>query len=248
MAFAKHIGLMNCFTYGLLNPRKALNMHKQLADVLDAARPDEPKNKVVGDGNGNAMSNIMCDYQAGISPSEIVCQELYNTIESLDKQGYFSSTKERDIIQKTIEIIFDPLTFSRTIFPIHKGAKLLKACAHKKNSQGQHCHEMMILSNWDLESFEILKDLPQNKVVFQHFKPENIVISGAFGSHDGLKPHKTVFEYVINLKQVKPSDIVFIDDQEVNIAAARACGIKAVHLKDGDYHQLKKDLKKLGVL
>ncbi len=55
---------------------------------------------------------------------------------------------------------------------------------------------------------------------------------GVFLSHKlGMnKPHREIFEYVLQVNGLRPGETLFIDDAEENIRAATALGIKTIHL------------------
>lgn len=60
-----------------------------------------------------------------------------------------------------------------------------------------------------------------------------------------LKPDRKVFEYVIELANCKPDEILFIDDGLKNVKSAEVLGI--VGLNFDTVEQLKEDLAKLGI-
>jgi len=55
---------------------------------------------------------------------------------------------------------------------------------------------------------------------------------GVFLSHKlGMnKPHREIFEYVLQVNGLRPDETLFIDDAEENIRAAAALGIQTIHL------------------
>ncbi len=57
------------------------------------------------------------------------------------------------------------------------------------------------------------------------------------------KPDREMFEIALNKLGITPEEAVFIDDQQKNIEAAKALGIKGIRFQD--LEQLKKDLSKL---
>jgi len=59
------------------------------------------------------------------------------------------------------------------------------------------------------------------------------------------KPEKKAFGYVLSKLKVKPSEAVFIDNQEENVAGAKRAGLKTILFKDNK--GMEKDLLKLGV-
>lgn len=247
---ARHIGIWDLFCYKFAERKNPYDLRGTLFSILDRTRAHEPKNLSVPDDQGKPLNNIMCDYQAGLQTSDKLLEEIQTTIEQLDTEGYFSSKREKRIMEKMIQTIFDPIAFARFTHPISQGVNILKQCANKKDAEGNPEHEMMILSNWDAESFSILQDLKQGKAVLKYVKPENVLVSGTFANYTHLKPHPNAFKHIIAMKNVDPSEIIFIDDQEVNCKAAQACGITAIHLpkEKNSYKNLKKQLKELDVL
>jgi HAD superfamily hydrolase (TIGR01509 family) len=61
-----------------------------------------------------------------------------------------------------------------------------------------------------------------------------------------LKEEPRVFQMLLGNLKEKPKDCLFIDDREVNLAAARTLGINTLHFKNSEL--LVKDLEKLGIL
>ena len=68
--------------------------------------------------------------------------------------------------------------------------------------------------------------------VFQHF--EHLFLSFEIGH---CKPETGAFDIVLEGVSVLPADILFLDDMEQNIAAARRLGIKALQV-DGSVEVL----------
>jgi HAD superfamily hydrolase (TIGR01509 family) len=59
-----------------------------------------------------------------------------------------------------------------------------------------------------------------------------------------IKPDPAIYEYCLRGLGVASSETLFIDDREVNLAAARAMGIRGIQFKS--IAQLKKDLAAAG--
>jgi len=140
--------------------------------------------------------------------------------------------------------------------PIPAGVDLLQQCAGYTDAKGRPCNELMILSNWNTESFEKLKARPEFDPIFKLIQPENISISGRFQDRRGLKPNLMPFDTLITAKQrqnaqLTASDFIFLDDQQVNVDAARSCGMQAFLVNPYDpksYEQVAAELRKLGAL
>jgi len=74
------------------------------------------------------------------------------------------------------------------------------------------------------------------------------LFSPAYASHHihQAKPDKACFEFIVNDLKASPGNILFLDDSEVNVAAARNCGLIAYQI-DPRLGALPK-LKELGIL
>lgn len=57
------------------------------------------------------------------------------------------------------------------------------------------------------------------------------------------KPHARIYEIAIKRLGVKPEEIIFVDNNEENIAAARKLGMKVVLAKNSD--QIVEEVKKI---
>lgn len=69
---------------------------------------------------------------------------------------------------------------------------------------------------------------------------ERIHLSHELGAR---KPEPACFEAVLELEGVPPEEVVFVDDAEEHVTAARSLGIEAIHFTSAD--QLARDLGQL---
>jgi 2-haloacid dehalogenase len=77
------------------------------------------------------------------------------------------------------------------------------------------------LSNWSAEFFARTRlKFP----VFERF--QHIVLSGDVKL---VKPDPAIFRHLFRALQCQPEEIVFLDDNRANVAAARALGIETIH-------------------
>jgi putative hydrolase of the HAD superfamily len=97
-------------------------------------------------------------------------------------------------------------------------------------------YKMYIFSNHSDLFFDVIKTVGLDKL----FKAENLFISSQIGL---LKPTKESFDYVLNRINLRPEEIIFIDDQEPNVFKARDLGMSAILFKNAN--QLKSDIKSL---
>jgi len=243
---ASYIGFLNCILYIILEWKNPAKLRTKFFDILNATRAQEPRYPYMpADELGTPMPNIMADYQAGIITSQQLLQEVFHTIQKRDRHNYFSSKRERLILEKTMQAIFDPTIFVYINKPIIQAIDLLAQCHQNMLTKTWSIQAMMILSNLEAETFELMQQSTEDQSILQYFEPHNIFISGFFHNRKMLKPSPEIFSYLLAQRDLNPESYIFIDDQDVNIKTARACGMHAIHLQNGDYQQVEMELKRL---
>jgi len=80
------------------------------------------------------------------------------------------------------------------------------------------------LSNWSAEMFPHAEEKYDWLELF-----DGVVVSGRVKM---IKPDREIFDYLLNTFQLRAADLLFIDDHEPNVVAARSYGI-AAHLFRG---------------
>jgi len=97
--------------------------------------------------------------------------------------------------------------------------------------------KVVALTNWSSETFPIA----QKRFDFLNWF-EGIVVSG---EEKTRKPHKEIYEILINRYQITPENALFIDDNLRNIEASKELGLNAIHFKDPN--QLNKALTNFNI-
>lgn len=240
-------GFWNMLKIAMVVPSEA-HMKQMVRDVLEQIQSEEPRDKCFPDEDGLCISPVHCDYLACRIPSGELKEKINKSIEQLASEGYFKNDLQKKLVASTLETIFTPHLYAYYMRPVKKGIALLKECADIKSAHGQPRNQMMILSNWDCESFPFLQQEKANQKVFQYFKQENIFISGQFKNIDGLKPCDWIFNYLIDFKKLKPSDFILIDNSPANIQAAQKHGMHAILVNKGNYKEARQELRRLGAL
>jgi len=164
------------------------------------------------DEKGNALPMLMSAWLQGTIPSSDMLVLIENALKN--RPAWFKCLAEKRIIENTARLIFTPEIFvsSRKISPA--GIAFIKKC--KKEG-----HRIYGLSNWDAESFVVLKR--QHPELFDLF--DGIIISAEAKAN---KPHATIYQTLLNRYSLKAENCWFIDDQQDNIDAAKKLGINAV--------------------
>lgn len=234
---------------GYLNSKDIQNKMDQ---ILDNARQHEERQTCIVNQRGIPHANIDCDHLNGICSNKVLYEEIqksFKDLEEKDKQNkdssdlFFVNNVYKSLLEAAISMRFlDPKFYGESFIPISHGVELLKKCSDAGV-------EMAILSNWDAESFPFTQGFHRNNIVFSHFKPENMFVSGFIKIS---KPYTQAFEYVVKEMNAKPEDFIFIDDLLANVEAARSIGMHGIQLTDyknpKSYEALEKELEELGIL
>lgn len=195
--------------------------HKKLFAFLDAIKPYDKDQMIIKDAHGHIMPQLFIDWLKGtISGQEIL--ELVRIT-----PGNFATNAEETLVRALAEVLFDPYYFVQTRHIIPQAVALIKDC--KKAG-----HSVYILSNWEPESFDLLKQLYPE--VFDLFDGQ--VISGKIGL---VKPDDAIYRYLLETYQLDPRETIIIDDQPENITAAENNGIHGIRYTKkrgflGSYH------------
>lgn len=220
----QHIGIFNVATYCFHHRINPLHLDSCLRDklftTLDAIAQEHNLctadfYEVAYDEKGNMLPFLMCAWLQGrISGSKII---VYAKDSIIDHPEWFACLAEQRIIQNMITMIFTPhyLVNSRTISVA--GIAFIKKCKHEG-------HKIYGLSNWDPESYLLLK--AKHPELFDLF--DGVIISGHAHAN---KPHKLIYQTLLEQYHLDPEQCWFIDDQEENIVAAQKLGINAVTYK-----------------
>lgn len=229
----KHLSLLN-YMWGGTKTASPLDLSAITVLTKSHVKPWHSKEKILLH-TGKPVPPIICYWLTGSLSSEKALQLSLNQLKI--ETNYSSVTKQ--IIKKMLEDLFDPYTLATCMQPIQPMVKILSECASSKK------YSLYLLSNWDIESFNILSQSTHGKQVLQYFNQNNTVISGFV---DYLKPQHQIFEYFINHYQINPKETVFIDDQIENIEKAEEYGITAIHFMNNDADSIEKELKHLKIL
>lgn len=164
------------------------------------------------DDHGCLLPKIMCDWLAGSKTTKEIRELVCASINS--NTSFFNNNAQRQLIRAMACMMFTPETFIKTQHIHNEGVAFVKACKKKG-------YKLYVLSNWDAESFKLLKK--NHADLFELF--DGIVASGDIGL---LKPDTRIYEYILEKYDLDPSSCVFIDDQHVNIYGREAASENAV--------------------
>lgn len=241
LGVAKEIGLGYFASYAIFDFKNP-NIQQLLFDILEQMeKPERGVREKAGTGEGMPLPTIMCQWQAGITTGPEIIKRSYRHLKMLESIDYFDSDRERVLVEKTIQAMFDPQVLARNVRPVKKGFDLVKLCGDARNADGTKKNRNFVFSNWDNLSFDIF--YKNNRGLFKPF--EAVVISGHIKL---IKPRRESFMYLLEKYKLNARDCILIDDQEVNVTAARKCGIKSIHVQNLDFDHVVRELKMYGAL
>ena len=242
MKIASSIGISRFLGYWFLDGKNPFTqVEPRLFDVLSHIPcPPLKEGQNACSKSGRSLPGVMCHWQAGTMSGADIAAGSKKVIERLDQEGYFISRRERMLIDKTIEGMFNPSLLASSMRPIRMTSRIFRECAHEINPDGTQRNINIALSNWDPDSFAILKS--RYSFTFSHF--DHLVISGQCGY---IKPWKSMYEHLIKTHKLNPSECLFIDDQEENLLQAKKLGFNTYHMK-GNYRELRRVLIEFGAL
>ncbi|MGA9530949.1 MAG: HAD-IA family hydrolase [Candidatus Babeliales bacterium] len=178
-------------------------------ETLEKIDPESPHIRFIPTYRNMRIPGITVAWMKG----DITTAELLKKIETgLDTfSSFFTSTKEKKVIAKLVQLFFDPHVRAKVYRLIPKGVKLAKLCK-------KYGYRLILVSNMDADIIPLLQEKYPD--LFNLF--DDMVISANIHM---IKPEKKIFEYLIQHFSLTPKDTYFIDDQPSNVAAAREFGI-----------------------
>lgn len=245
--YANHIGFTNLGIFlacDWFNPlslgRRLQNQIFNLLSQVDLQQPEGFINTRTR--KGDPLPYVISACQAGlINPSQAL-ELAMAKFDELDKAGnYFLSNREKEVVRKALDATFTPAVHSASVYTYPKGLNLVKRISEIKDENGNRKFKQYILSNWEPESFEIVK----NNLLQDYLDCfEDIICSGQMGT---VKPNIEAFNYILNKHNLDPVNCVFIDDQQENIVGAKEAGIEnSILFKK--HAELENTLKSLEIL
>lgn len=164
------------------------------------------------DPYGNRMPGLMCDWQRGLKSNSELKAIIEKAIEAHPE--WFAADIEKQLVHQIMVKMFTPELLVSTVKIIPEGLDFVKKC----KEQG---HTLIILSNWDPESFQLLQaKFPEFLILF-----DGMIVSGI--THEA-KPKREAYGLLIDRQKKYHEDILFIDDQKENVDAARKYGLQAI--------------------
>jgi FMN phosphatase YigB (HAD superfamily) len=178
------------------------------------------------DEKGNELPYFLCAWLQGTMKG----YDIRNLVhyETEQHPEWFGCCAEKRIVQNLTQFILTPELFADSMKVSQAGIAFIKRC--KKEG-----HAVYGLSNWDADSFEIIKK--NHPELFDLF--DGIVVSAHVHAN---KPHESIYRILLDMYQLEAQNCWFIDDQKENITAAQKLGINAI-LHHQDFHNVASKIR-----
>jgi len=227
IGFAKKIG------YGVLASYAVTHWKSpgyRCLDMLHAmSNHESQKPHITITLKNRTMPRCLVELQEGKKTALQAKDEILKTIEILDQEKHFNSTKEKMLMINIMNTILDPTITACMIEPIKSTIQL----AQKLKSAG---HSIYIFANAPNELYTtIQKKYPDIINLF-----DGVIISSEVKA---VKPSVTIFNHALTTHNFTPHNCILIDDLQETVDAAQKIGMKAfVYDKN-----ISKKLKQCGI-
>lgn len=232
------IGPTNFFGY--YNP---LHFETYLYDFLQLCESDH-QFEILAEHKGQPLPPILCEWLNGTKTCAEILERISSAIEN--NPIFFQQYCPKKLIRSTTNFMFTPEKFIKSIRINKKGYRLFKKCRKLSYHTGQPVHKIFILSNWDAESYQLLKN--KSKIGYMLHAADGHIISGNVHL---IKPDPAIYELLFETYNIDPDKetTVYIDDELINIRAADSLNKKHMYnLHCTSFTEVKKQLRILNII
>lgn len=195
---------------------------------------NEPKYKDKAFHNNKPLPELISAWLSGDIDGKLALSLSHLSFNKLlEAELKFLNNHEKNIILASLETFFNPYAIANCMQALPSTIEIIKN--YRRSS-------LFILSNWDLESFNILYNSPKGQETFKYFNKENILISGFVHS---LKPIPEIYNIFFNKYNLNPESCFFIDDQRKNIETAASLGMSGMKYNPDESYLLKDKLTEI---
>jgi hypothetical protein len=241
----KELGYINTSLYYTIDGRRPNDLQRTTFGML-ALFNNRYKNEVqVFSPDGFLLPNIMCSWLAGELSNKQIFNEAHGAITEYGNQNRFKNTREKDLVENLVNIIFSARLFAANTLPVSGMSKILKKCTQGIDKQEKRKHRLFVYANWDKESFEVLCSSPHAQEIFHYFRDGGIYISGQTGL---LLPQERAFRHFFEKYNIRAEDCILISAQSGIVTAARAHGMQAILVSLGNMRSLSEQLVQCNVI
>jgi HAD superfamily hydrolase (TIGR01509 family) len=228
-AFAHKIGIGKVTKYTLLNWTTPDTTCLNALDAISAQEPNQPAIPLIH--RDKKMPCCIVDWQLGNKSQVQARAQLHTQIEQLGAKKYFKNVKEKDLIQRILDISMDPHYLNDIVKPATAMIELAKELKARN-------YRLIILSNLAQEQYELLhKHHPNITRLF-----DDIIVSSQIKL---LKPSVQMYEHLLDKHKLQADECVCVEAQKESVQAAQQKGITGIVHKNA--RTTRAALEKLGV-
>ena len=216
--FTQEIGIFTMLRHGW--HRKSLlgistEIQDKLFEILDTCEPWPTTHNFTPpyDEHGRQLPYIMFCWLTGKASCQSIKKRVLRYI--IENPCLFNGSAQQKIVYSIASMMFTPKKFIQCQQVNRRTIALLQLWK-------QMGYELYVLSNWDAQSFELLKQ--EYPAVFNLFDGE--VVSGIVGL---AKPDRAIYTHALEKYNLTADQAYFIDDQLPNIVAAQTLGITGLY-------------------
>ncbi len=224
------VGFVKTFLYILSNLKNPVKRYLQILETIALSEKSPNKNMYY---KGYLQPHCVEQCSLGFTTADQTSNEIKKNINALDKKSFFASQSEKILMLHITDVLFDPDHIVAHAKPNKKLIKLIEKCAKQKTKK------VFLLTNIDHKTFALA--IKKHPTLFTLF--DGIVASCDVHM---IKPNKKIFHHILEKFDIAPQQSIFIDDQQENVVAAQAVGIKSFQYRS--FSKLKRELKKLNIL
>jgi HAD superfamily hydrolase (TIGR01509 family) len=212
IGFAQKIGYGTLTSYAITHWK---NPGHRCLDMLHAiSRNNTQQPHITISLNGKTMPRCIVELHEGKKTCIQVKKEIHESIDQLDKEKFFTSIKEKTLMNSIMNLILDPGLIASITEPI----KPMITLAQKLKSNG---YPLYLFANIPQEFYLML----QNKYSSIISLFDGIVISSQI---QVAKPHHSLFQHLLTTHNLDPKKCILIDNSKENIDTAQSLGIRGI--------------------
>lgn len=209
--FTKKIGYGNIASYMLTNWK---HPGYRCLDMLDAmSKHETQKPHICITLRKRILPRCLVEFQEGKKTAQETKDEIIKTIELLDQEKHFNSTKEKVLMINIMNTILDPEITASMIEPIKSTIQL----AQKLKSAG---YPIYIFANAPTELYTtVQKKYPDIINMF-----DNVIVSSHIKT---VKPSPATFNHLLTTHNLTANNCILIDDLQETVDTAQQLGMQA---------------------
>jgi HAD superfamily hydrolase (TIGR01509 family) len=212
IGFAKKVGYGTLASYTLTHWKSP---GYRCLDMLAAmSKQESQKPHVIITLKQRTLPRCIVELYEGKKNCSQVRTEISHGIDQLNTDHFFSSAKEKQLMQNIMHLILDPQVITTVTEPIKHTIQLVQ----KLKNAG---HPLYIFTNLPDEFYASLQK--SHPDILQLF--DGIVISSHVKS---VKPDNAIFNHLLTTYKLIPQECILIDDLEANVAAAQKLGMRGI--------------------